>query len=60
VHQGRRDHIDLLPPHISIVPAAVLIPADKENMFRQAALDLERVICGIAEGSLSLDDAQAA
>jgi hypothetical protein len=45
---------------ITVVPAAALIPVDRDYMIRQAALDLERVIRGMAEGGLSLDDAQAA
>jgi hypothetical protein len=44
---------------ITVVPAAALIPVDKDYMIRQAALDLERVIHGMAEGGLSLNDAQA-
>jgi hypothetical protein len=45
---------------VTVVPAAALIAVDKDYMVRQAALDLERVIRGMAEGGLSLDDAQAA
>jgi len=45
---------------ITVVPAAAIIPVDKDYMIRQAALDLERVIGGITEGGLSLTDAQAA
>lgn len=43
-----------------VVPEAALIPIDKDYMVRQAGLDLERVIRGIVEGGLDLDDAQAA
>ena len=43
-----------------VLPEAVLIPIDKDYMIRQAGLDLERVIHGILEGGLDLDDAQAA
>jgi hypothetical protein len=43
-----------------VVPEAALIPIDKDYMIRQAGLDLERVIQGILEGGLELDDAQAA
>jgi hypothetical protein len=43
-----------------VVPEAGLLPIDKSYMVRQAGLDLERVIQGILEGGLDLDDAQAA
>jgi len=43
-----------------VVSEAALIPIDKDYMIRQAGLDLERVIYGILEGGLDLDDAQAA
>ena len=43
-----------------VVPATALIPIDKDYMVRQAGLDLERVIQGMLEGGLDLDDAQAA
>lgn len=43
-----------------IVPADALISIDKDYMVRQAGLDLERVIAGMLEGGLSLEDAQTA
>ena len=43
-----------------IVPADALIAIDKDYMVRQAGLDLERVIAGMLEGGLRLEDAQAA
>ena len=43
-----------------IVPSAALIPIDRSYMVEKASLDLERVIHGMLEGGLDLDDAQAA
>mgnify|MGYP000904874136 FL=1 len=43
-----------------IVLASALIPIDRDYMIEKAGLDLERVIYGILEGGLSLDDAQVA
>lgn len=43
-----------------VVPANAVISIDKEYMIEKASLDMERVLQGIFEGGLSLDDAQAA
>ncbi|MBK9945520.1 MAG: hypothetical protein IPP13_28350 [Kouleothrix sp.] len=43
-----------------IVPSAALIPIDRSYMVEKAGLNLERVIHGMLEGGLDLDDAQAA
>lgn len=43
-----------------VVPAAAVTAIDKGYMIEKAGLDIERVIHGIREGGLSLDDAQAA
>lgn len=43
-----------------IVPSAALIPVNRGYMVEKAGLDLERVIHGMLEGGLDLDDAQAA
>ena len=43
-----------------IVPATAVIQIDKNYMIEKAGLNIERVIHGMLEGGLSLDDAQAA
>ena len=43
-----------------IVPSAALIPIDRAYMVEKAGLSMERVIHGLIEGGLDLDDAQAA
>lgn len=43
-----------------VVPAAAVIAIDKNYMIEKAGLELERVIHGILEGGLNLDDAQVA
>lgn len=42
------------------MPSAALIPIDRGYMIEKAGLSLERVIHGLIEGGLDLDDAQAA
>jgi len=43
-----------------VVPEAAFMPINKDYMIWQAGLNLNRVIRGILEAGLNLDDAQAA
>jgi hypothetical protein len=45
---------------VVVVPERSTIPITKEDMIRQAALDLEPIIASMLEGGFTLDDIAAA